>query len=95
VVLERHFLSSRTHNIYNTSINPLNAELNPICHLLALLAHLILHVSNIRVNNVYTHTPTLEAAALTMDLLLCGSNINLVYTLSSPFAYNEILYLPV
>ena len=30
--------------------NPLNAELNPICHLLALLgAHLILHVSRIRV----------------------------------------------
>ena len=32
-------------------LNPLNAELNPICHLLALLgAHLILHVSRIRVN---------------------------------------------
>jgi hypothetical protein len=32
-------------------INPLNAKLNPICHLLALLgAHLILHVSRIRVN---------------------------------------------
>ena len=31
--------------------NPLNTELNPICHLLALLgAHLILHVSRIRVN---------------------------------------------
>jgi len=31
-------------------LNPLNAELNPICHLLALLgAHLILHVSRIRV----------------------------------------------
>jgi hypothetical protein len=33
------------------SLNPLNAELNPICHLLALLgAHLIFHVSRIRVN---------------------------------------------
>ena len=30
-------------------LNPLNAELNPICHLLALLAHHILHVSRIRV----------------------------------------------
>jgi hypothetical protein len=30
-------------------INPLNAELNPICHLLALLAHHILHISRIRV----------------------------------------------
>ena len=37
-------------------INPLNAELNPICHLLALLgAHLIFHVSRIRVNVVRTH----------------------------------------
>jgi hypothetical protein len=33
------------------AINPLNAELNPICHLLALLgAHLILHISRIRVS---------------------------------------------
>ena len=31
--------------------NPLNAELNPICPLLVLLgAHLILHISRIRVN---------------------------------------------
>jgi hypothetical protein len=34
-------------------INPLNAKLNPICHLLALLgAHLIFHVSRVRVNFV-------------------------------------------
>jgi len=33
------------------TFNPLNAELNPICYLLALLgAHLIFHVSRIRVN---------------------------------------------
>jgi len=32
-----------------TWINPLNTQLNPICHLLALLAHHILHVSRIRV----------------------------------------------
>jgi len=31
--------------------NPLNTDLNPICHLLALLgAHLIFHVSGLRVN---------------------------------------------
>jgi len=31
--------------------NPLNADLNPICQLLALLgAHLIFHVSELRVN---------------------------------------------
>jgi len=29
--------------------DPLNAELKPICHLLALLAHPIFHVSRIRV----------------------------------------------
>jgi hypothetical protein len=32
-------------------INPLNAELNLICHLLALGAHHILHVSRIRVKS--------------------------------------------
>jgi hypothetical protein len=33
-------------------INPLNTELNSICHLLVLLgAHLILHISRIRVNH--------------------------------------------
>jgi len=31
-------------------VNPLNAQLNPTCHLLALLAHHILHVSGVRVN---------------------------------------------
>jgi hypothetical protein len=37
-------------------INPLNAKLNPIFHLLALLAHHILHVSRIRVNeSIYWH----------------------------------------
>jgi hypothetical protein len=36
--------------------NPLNAELNPICHLLALSgAHLILHVSRIRVNLMFMY----------------------------------------
>jgi hypothetical protein len=32
-------------------VNPLNAGLNPICHLLALIAHPIFHVSRIRVKN--------------------------------------------
>jgi hypothetical protein len=33
------------------TLNPLNTELNPICHLLALLgAHLIFHISGLRVN---------------------------------------------
>jgi len=35
-----------------TVISPLNAELNPICHLLALLAHHILHVSWVRFNYI-------------------------------------------
>jgi hypothetical protein len=39
-----------------TKFNPLKAELNPICHLLALLdAHLIFHVSSIRVNKKITY----------------------------------------
>jgi len=38
-------------NISDIPINPLNAELNLICHLLALLAHPILHVSRIRVKS--------------------------------------------
>jgi len=37
-------------------INPLNAKLYPICHLLALLgAQHILHVSRIRVNDLWDH----------------------------------------
>ena len=31
-------------------INPLKAELNPTCHLLAVLAHHVFHVSELRVN---------------------------------------------
>jgi hypothetical protein len=50
-----------------TMFNPLNAELNPICHLLALLgAHLILHVSRIRVN-----CRGLEVQR-NADFILCG-----------------------
>jgi hypothetical protein len=41
-------------NVNNEERNPVNAELNPICHLLALLAHHILHVSRIRVNDLYS-----------------------------------------
>jgi hypothetical protein len=36
---------SRGHPVV---FNPSNAKLNPICHLLALLAHHIFHVSSIR-----------------------------------------------
>jgi len=39
--------------------NPLNAELKPICHLTALLrAHLIFHVSRIRIKLAPTHLLT-------------------------------------
>jgi hypothetical protein len=40
--------------------NPLNAELNPICHLLALLAHHILHGSRIRVKIIPLQTTRKE-----------------------------------
>jgi len=58
-VIMRAYLSPLSSYIYEylyysscrtIIINPLNAELNPICHLLALLAHHILHVSGVRVN---------------------------------------------
>jgi hypothetical protein len=44
--------------LHKEGLNPLNAELNPIHHLLAILgAHPILHVSSIKVNNLYfSHT---------------------------------------
>ena len=41
--------SPQTHSMGKILLNPSNAELNPICHLLALLAHHILHVSGMRV----------------------------------------------
>ena len=45
-------------NNFRKVINLLNAELNPICHLLALLAHHILHVTRVRVKG---HFDTLNA----------------------------------
>jgi len=44
--------SFRTWIYLVSQINPLNHELNPICYLLALLAHLFLHVSKIRVKSL-------------------------------------------
>ena len=44
------FCVVQASNVYNIILNSLNAELNSICHLLALLAHPILHISRIRVN---------------------------------------------
>jgi len=38
---------------FNSGLKGLKAELNPICHLLTLLgAHLIFHVSRIRVKHI-------------------------------------------
>ena len=54
-------------------INPLNAELNPMCHLLALLAHHILHVSRIRVKNQqlqwYAHVHRMEEGRLPKEVM--------------------------
>jgi hypothetical protein len=53
-VLIQHLVSSLTKSDdTRCCINPLNAELNPIRHLLALSAHLILHISSIRVNTIW------------------------------------------
>jgi hypothetical protein len=52
---QRHVSTHKSH--YQAVFNPLNAELNPICHLLALLgAHLIFHVSSIRVKPYFSCT---------------------------------------
>jgi len=41
--------------VEKAGFNPLNAKLNLICHLLALLgAHHILHVSRVRVKQLYS-----------------------------------------
>jgi hypothetical protein len=51
---KRDEVTGERRKIHNEELNPLNAQLNPICHLLALLgAHHILHVSRIRVNDLY------------------------------------------
>ena len=41
------------YTLLSLTFNPFNPELNPICYLLALLAHLFLHVSRIRVKALY------------------------------------------
>jgi hypothetical protein len=53
-VLTQHIAFPISGTRLCNDFNPLNAELNPIYHLLALLgAHLILHVSRIRVNHTF------------------------------------------
>jgi len=47
----------RSDQVLHIGLSPLKVKLNPICHLLALLgAHLILHVSRIRVKGPATDT---------------------------------------
>jgi len=55
MLYERSNFESEKFRGYNEAdINPLNAKLHRICHLLALLgAHHILHVSRIKVNQIY------------------------------------------
>jgi hypothetical protein len=48
-------------HVYDDAVlNPLNAKLNPICHLLALLAHHILHVSRVKVKAESINRPAVE-----------------------------------
>jgi hypothetical protein len=52
---KRDEVTTECRKLHNEELNPLNAELNPVCHLLALLgAHPILHISKIRVNDLYS-----------------------------------------
>jgi hypothetical protein len=53
--LHNEEVTGEWRRLHNEELNPLNAELNPICHLLALLgAHHILHVTRIRVKDLYS-----------------------------------------
>jgi len=62
------------------AINPLKAELNPICHLLALLgAHLILHISRIRVKRVQVNQDGLKLNG-THWLLAYADDVNIQRT---------------
>jgi len=73
----RHFLSTSSKSPLKSgqlrselSLNPLNAESHPICHLLALLAHHILHVSRIRVKI----SNSVPSSALIMQHFLTSDN---------------------
>jgi len=57
-------------------INPLNAKLNPICRLLALLgAHLIFHVSGLRVNVHLEHCIEINTTVIFTPLEYVGGKI--------------------
>jgi len=56
-----------------TYFNPLSAKLNPIFHLLALLAHHILHVSKIRVKQRLFSMPIPVAARSKASV--CGRSL--------------------
>jgi len=67
---------------FKSRINPLNAELNPICYLLALLgAHHFLHVSRIRVKQIFIITKSVSKCCITI-FILCIVKIKTVEALS-------------
>jgi hypothetical protein len=52
---KRDDVTGEWRKLHFEKLNPLNTELNSICHLLALSgAHHILHISRIRVNDLYS-----------------------------------------
>jgi hypothetical protein len=74
--------------------NPLNAELNPICHLLALWAHHILHISRIRVNIEFygadSHVSLCLRHVISRGALVTWAHIKLTFyfqLLPYPFPY--------
>jgi hypothetical protein len=72
VILYNKVVSKILTGTRHTAINTLNAKLNPTCHLLALLgAHIILHVSVIRVNFVFRYQRhSNNTPCIFIDLLL-------------------------
>ena len=79
------------------NVNTSNAELNPIFHLLALLgAHLILHVSWIRVNFLEPSGPLQACNGTALPFLLKFkiylSNLYVFYKLTCGLRYEIYLY---
>jgi len=74
-----------------TLVNPLNAELNPICHLLALLAHPVLHISRIRVKQ--SRSINVEVCPITLHFLNTASQQSVSVLLLLKAIFRHKLFL--
>ena len=77
----RDEVTGEWRRLHNEELNPLNAELNPIFLLLALLGtHHILHVSRIRVNDLYC-SPNIfmYVSCILLSVLFRPTNVQRIY----------------